>query len=119
MKSWKDVKKRLEEDFLAPSLRGRVTYFMTRYHHAHDEAGRVAVLVDGKELLQEYDMDWWIRSGEYRAEALRRFPELRALAPSELWERVFDKAADLGCITTGTFFDAYILQRPGNTPESD
>lgn len=107
MKSWKDAKRRLEEEFLAPSLRGRVTYFMTRYSHAHDEAGRVAVLVDGKEILQGYDMDWWMRSSEYRVEALRRFPELHDPAPTEFWCRIFNKAADLGCITTGTFYDAY------------
>ena len=107
MKSWKDAKKRLEEDFLAPSLRDRVAYFMTRYTHAHDEAGRVAILVDGKEVLSGYDMDWWMRSSEYREAALRQVPELRELEPTEYWARIFDKATDLGCITTGTFYDAY------------
>lgn len=107
MKSWKEAKKRLEEEFLAQSLRGRVSYFVTRYNHAHDEAGRVAVLVDGKEILQSYDMDWWMRYSEYRDEALRRFPELHELSPIEFWERLFDKAADLGCISIGTFYDAY------------
>lgn len=107
MKSWKEAKKRLEEEFLAPSLRGRVSYFVTRYSHAHDEAGRVAILVDGKEILQSYDMDWWIRYFEYRDEALRRFPELQDLSPIAYWYRLFDKAADLGCIPIRTFYDAY------------
>ena len=107
MKSWKDAKKRLEEDFLAPSLRGRVTYFVTRYSHAHDDAGRAAILVDGKEVLQGFDMDWWMHFDEYEAEALRRFPELRNLDRTEFWSQLFDKAADLGCISIGTFYDAY------------
>ena len=108
MKSWNDAKKKLEQDFLAPSLRGRVTYFMTRYTHAHDEAGRVAVRVDGREVLKGFDMDWWSRSSEYKQEALRRFPEISRLETAEeKWERIFDVAADLGCISTGSFFDAY------------
>ncbi len=108
MKSWNDAKKKLEQDFLAPSLRGRVSYFMTRYTHAHDEAGRVAVRVDGREVLQGYDMDWWRNSTELREEALRRFPEIAGLqSPEERWDRVFDAAVDLGCITTGAFFDAF------------
>ena len=37
LKSWNDVKKRLESDFMAPSLRGRVTYFMTRYEHVRPD----------------------------------------------------------------------------------
>ena len=52
MKSWSDAKRKLEQDFLAPSLRGRVQYFMTRYTHAHDEAGRVAIRVDGREAAE-------------------------------------------------------------------
>lgn len=106
MKSWKDAKKRLEEEFLAPSLRGRVSYFVTRYSHAHDEAGRVAILVDGKEVLRSFDIDWWMHYNEYESEARRRFPELDDMEPIAFWHRLFDKAADLGCITIGTFYDA-------------
>lgn len=108
MKSWNDAKKKLEQDFLAPSLRGRVSYFMTRYTHAHDEAGRVAVRVDGRDVLQGYDMDWWANSSEYKAEALRRFPEIAALrTPEEKWERICSAATDLGCISTWDFYDAF------------
>ena len=108
MKSWSDAKKKLEQDFLAPSLRGRVSYFMTRYTHAHDEAGRVAIRVDGKELLQGYDMDWWQNSTAYREEALRRFPEIAGLqSPDERWDRIYDAAVDLGCISTWDFYDAF------------
>ena len=108
MKSWNDAKKRLEQDFLAPSLRGRVAYFMTRYTHAHDEAGRVAVRVDGKEVLKGFDMDWWMNSSLYKAEALRRFPEIADLkTPEERWERIYNVTLDLGCLTTGAFYDAW------------
>jgi hypothetical protein len=49
--SWSGVKKRLEEDLLCDSLKGRVKYFITKYKSSHDESGRVAILVDGKEII--------------------------------------------------------------------
>lgn len=53
MKSWSDIRKTLEQDRLAPSLRGRVQYFITRYHHAHDRDGsRIAIRVDGTEVFK-------------------------------------------------------------------
>ena len=50
-KSWSNLRKLLEEDRLCPALRGRVQYFMTRYHDAHDEYGRFCIRVDGIERL--------------------------------------------------------------------
>ena len=108
MKSWNYVKKRLESEFMAPSLRGRVTYFMTRYDHAHDKAGRVAVRVDGKEILKGSDMSWWIRGTEYEKRVLELFPEIRDLkSQKQREEAVWNAAVDLGCITRCDFYDAY------------
>lgn len=61
-------------DRLCPELRGRVTYFLTRYHDVHNAYGRAAIRVDGKELV----CFCWIE--QYRqesdlAEALREHPE--------------------------------------------
>ncbi len=50
--SWSGIKKRLETDMLCPALRGRVKYFITKYKNAHDESGRVAILVDKQEIIQ-------------------------------------------------------------------
>lgn len=52
--SWSSKRKKLEDEFLCKSLRGRVQYFFTIYHGAPDEAGRFAVRVDGKELWQAH-----------------------------------------------------------------
>ena len=48
---WAEVRKVLEQDLLCGSLKGRVRYFATRYRGAHDQSGRVCVLVDGKEII--------------------------------------------------------------------
>ncbi|MCM1165750.1 MAG: hypothetical protein NC299_13065 [Lachnospiraceae bacterium] len=73
-KSWKSLKKRLE-GLLCEGLRGRVTYFLTRYHRVHNAYGRAAVLLDGRELVrfswtemyrQEIDLSrLYTRTGEY------------------------------------------------------
>ncbi|WMJ82498.1 hypothetical protein RBU49_04575 [Clostridium sp. MB40-C1] len=34
------------------SLKGRIKYFITKYKNSHDESGRVAIIVDGKEVIQ-------------------------------------------------------------------
>lgn len=51
MSSWSGTRKRLEREFLCEKLRGRVQYFLTRYHGAPDQYGRFAVRLDGKEIV--------------------------------------------------------------------
>ena len=52
MATWSGIRKKLEEEYLAQSLRGRVRYFCTTYKKSHDREGRAAILVDGKEVLK-------------------------------------------------------------------
>ena len=52
MASWFAMRKKLETEYLAESLRGRISYFTTRYTKAHDQMGRAAILLDGKEVLK-------------------------------------------------------------------
>lgn len=49
-KSWSDLQKQLNER-LCDELRGRITYFLTRYHDVHNAYGRAAIRLDGKELV--------------------------------------------------------------------
>ena len=83
MKSWSSVKKILEEDRLAPSLRGRVSYFVTRYREAHDDVGRLAILVDGKEVFRAHP--FW-GSSNWRS-VREEHPEL---SREEFWELMFN-----------------------------
>ena len=36
MPTWSGIRKKLEEDYLCPALRGRVRYFATTYRASHD-----------------------------------------------------------------------------------
>ena len=67
-KSWSNMRKILEEDRLCPSLRGRVQYFMTRYHDAHDDEGRLCIRVDGKEYLNSHVWNGHSRNTAERSE---------------------------------------------------
>ena len=49
-KSWAGLNKQLKET-LCESLKGKITYFLTRYHDVHNSYGRAAILFDGKELV--------------------------------------------------------------------
>lgn len=52
MATWSGIRNKLEKEYLAESLRGRVTYFAASYNYAHDHVGRAAILVDGIEVLK-------------------------------------------------------------------
>lgn len=56
--SWSAMRKVLEQENICASLKGRVQYFVTRYRKSHDEEGRVAVRLDGKEIFQSCFYDW-------------------------------------------------------------
>ena len=59
MATWSGIRKKLEEEYLAHSLRGRVCYFCTTYKKSHDREGRAAILVDGKEVLKGNYYNFW------------------------------------------------------------
>ena len=66
---WTKIKHRLENEYLAPSLRGRITYFATSYSKCPDHEGRAAILLDGEEILEgSYREQWSI-------EKISQFPK--------------------------------------------
>lgn len=67
--SWSNMRKVLETDRLCPALRGRVTYFMTCYHDAHDDEGRFCIRVDGREYLNSHQWNHYDSAGNYRTPA--------------------------------------------------
>lgn len=61
-KSWSGLNKWLN-DSLCEELKGRISYFLTRYHKVHNSYGRAAILLDGKELvcfswIEMYRKEW-------------------------------------------------------------
>ena len=53
MHAWSKIRQKLEQEYLAESLRGRLTYFVTNYHIMPDgDEGRAAIRLDGAEILK-------------------------------------------------------------------
>ena len=61
MATWSGMRKKLEKDYLADSLKGRIQYFVTTYRESHDEEGRAAIWLDGKEVLKGSYFNLWRR----------------------------------------------------------
>ena len=67
-KSWSDLKKQMS-DLLCDSLKGRISYFYTRYHKDRGSFGRATINLDKNELISfswdvGIDIQW---NDEYRA----------------------------------------------------
>lgn len=79
-KSWSGLKKQLEQ-FLCEEFRGRIAYFLARYHQVHNSYGRAAIRLDGNELvcfswIEMYQQDadlglQWQENGAYDEKALK------------------------------------------------
>ena len=62
--SWSAMRKVLEQENICDSLKGRVQYFATRYRESHDQEGRVAIRLDGKEVFKSDFYDWSIKRNQ-------------------------------------------------------
>lgn len=59
MSTWSGIRKRMESEYLAESLRGHISYFATSYSKSPDHEGRAAIRYDGKEVIKGgYYQNW-------------------------------------------------------------
>lgn len=70
--TWSGIRKRLENEFLAESLRGHIRYYCTTYSKCPDHEGRAAVLFDGREILKSNYFDYEWRVGRLAEELCSR-----------------------------------------------
>lgn len=59
MHDWSGMRKKLEQNYLAEPLRGHIRYFVTTYKHSPDQEGRVAILLDDREIFGGNYWDAW------------------------------------------------------------
>ena len=104
MPTWSGTRKKLEEDYLCPALRGRVRYFATTYRESHDQGmGRAAILVDGTEVLKSdcvtYFRILWQRARDYRDE--------QGLDWREAWRKADKAVLEDGLFDPWCFYTAF------------
>ena len=62
MSSWSGIRKKLETEYLAPSLRGHIQYYATSYSRSPDPEGRAAIRYDGKEIIKGCYYNNWMKA---------------------------------------------------------
>ncbi|SFS03923.1 SF0329 family protein [Anaeromicropila populeti] len=104
MATWSGIRAKLEKEYLAPSLRGHITYFATSYSRCPDHEGRAAVLYDGKEILKSNYYEHMIsQSIQY----YKSKDDESGLSSSEKWRKAFDLALNEGTFDQTYFYEAF------------
>ena len=62
MATWSGTRKKLETEYLAESLRGRIQYFATSYSRSPDHEGRASIRLDGREILSGSYYNQWVKA---------------------------------------------------------
>ena len=104
MKSWSDIRKILEQDRLAPPLRGRVQYFITRYREAHDDHGRISIRVDGEEVFKSSIFDVFKLNREIERCIDEQYP---AMTGRDRWNKENELLITEGAASEGMFYYAF------------
>ena len=59
MSTWSGIRKRMESEYMAESLKGDISYFATSYSRSPDHEGRAAIRYKGKEIIKGcYYYNW-------------------------------------------------------------
>lgn len=103
MATWSGMRNKLENEYLAQSLRGRIQYYCTTYSKSHDHHGRASIRLDGKELVSGCYWNIWCKAHlfphdeKYEIRMCREFPFIdeTALKLGVFDETCFYRAFDL------------------------
>ncbi len=96
--SWSALRRELEKDFLCDALKGRVQYFVTHYHKAPDNYGRVAIRVDGKEVIMGNPYDYYVKgysNKEYSIKSELEIPRREWTPKGTLYEKENEEIEDM------------------------
>ena len=104
MATWSGTRAKLENEYLAPSLRGRIQYFATSYSKCPDHEGRAAVRLDGEEIFKssyyEYCfVEWNVRQRIAHSEV--------GLSPQDEYRKARQMALDEGAFDQRDFYTAF------------
>lgn len=62
MPTWSGIRKKLETEYLAQSLRGHIQYYVTSYSRSPDHHGRAAIRYDGQEIISGCYWNNWMKA---------------------------------------------------------
>lgn len=104
MATWSGIKKKLECDYLADSLKGRISYFATSYSYASDHVGRAAIKLDGVEIVKS---DYY-KLQQFQWESYQEIKDTSNGADiSDVWKESWREAVNKGGFDNQMFYSAF------------
>lgn len=101
MSTWSGIRKRMESEYLAESLRGHISYFATSYSKSPDHEGRAAIRYDGKEVIKGGYYQNWTKSESFPKD------EKYERRMREEFAYIDDTAIKLGVFDQTCFYKAF------------
>ena len=101
MSTWSGIRKKLEGEYLADSLRGHISYFATSYNRSHDHEGRAAIRYKGKEIIKGCYYYNWTKAVSFQKD------EKYERRMSEEFAFMDDTAIKLGVFDQICFYEAF------------
>lgn len=102
--TWSGIRKKLEQTYLCPSLKGRIQYFATSYSKSHDHEGRAAIRLDGKEFLKSSYYECRIKEYEVKKNIINKYPNL---SRQEQWQMIDEETLKEGTFDQRDFYSAF------------
>lgn len=62
MHTWTKIRYKLEKEYLAEALKGKIRYFATSYSKCPDHEGRAAILFEGKQVISGSYCEQWSKA---------------------------------------------------------
>ena len=103
--SWSAMRKILEQENICDSLKGRIQYFATRYRKAHDQEGRVAIRLDGKEIFKSCFFDWQAKRDEVVKSNV--IPKEQTISYWDYWNKIHLETKNHGGLDQHGFYEAF------------
>lgn len=104
MSTWSGIRAKLEQEHLAPALRGKIQYFVTTYSKCPDHEGRAAVRMEGIEILKSSYYEYCLTEWNARREIDKNNIDL---ALQERYKKAQQKALDAGDFDQRDFYNAF------------
>ncbi|MBR1527905.1 MAG: hypothetical protein IJ642_01235 [Oscillospiraceae bacterium] len=92
---WSTVRNKLENVYLADSLKNHIQYFVTTYRNCHDREGRASIRLDGVEILKSNYFD---KMGAHSQIYYSHQAD---------WEKAYLLAESQGCFDQRNFYQAF------------
>lgn len=101
MATWSNMRNKLEHNYLAKSLQGRIQYYATSYSKSDDHEGRAAIRFDGKEIISGCYWSNWTKAHLFPKD------EKYQSRMSKEFAYIDDTALNLGVFDQRCFYNAF------------